>query len=42
MAAADAACYEAKRTARGQVRFAQPTDLSAASGPEPTPEQAVG
>ena len=34
IAAADAACYEAKRTERGQVRFAQPTDLA--------PEQAAG
>jgi diguanylate cyclase (GGDEF)-like protein len=44
MAAADAACYEAKRTDRGQVRFAQPTDLVVRepAGPDEAPEQAAG
>jgi diguanylate cyclase (GGDEF)-like protein len=41
MAAADAACYEAKRTQRGQVRFAQPTAAPAASEQAPGPEQAA-
>ena len=39
MAAADAACYEAKRQ-RGQVRFASPTELAAAQ--EPSSGQAAG
>jgi diguanylate cyclase len=41
MAAADAACYEAKRE-RGQVRFAPATALPVESGPERTPGQAAG
>lgn len=39
MAAADAACYEAKRQ-RGQVKFASPTELAAAQ--EPSSGQAAG
>jgi diguanylate cyclase (GGDEF)-like protein/PAS domain S-box-containing protein len=44
IAAADAACYEAKRTERGQVRFAQPTDLSVrhSCSPDRAPDQAAG
>ncbi|MBS0419324.1 MAG: diguanylate cyclase [Proteobacteria bacterium] len=45
-AGADAACYEAKRTQRGQVCFAPPLNSDAAPGDEPeadqTPGQAAG
>jgi diguanylate cyclase (GGDEF)-like protein len=42
MAAADSACYDAKRTERGQVRFAPPMDPAAPSASERAPEQAAG
>ena len=44
MAAADAACYDAKRNERGQVRFAAPMDLAVAEAPSPNraSEQAAG
>ena len=44
MAAADTACYDAKRTERGQIRFAAPADLASteAPGPDRAPEQAAG